>query len=157
MGGRGKRTKQMVRVRYLFAALAAIIVSTTAHAADMPLPAPQIVYQQPVCCDTGRWYLRGDVGVGVQTFSAFNHSQTNSAFVWPPSWTIVQQDIQDTAIFGMGIGYAWLAAVRCDRRISQLVSRRLGAIPISVAARPVSTSTPATSRRRYSWATPMSI
>jgi opacity protein-like surface antigen len=114
MGGRGKRTKQMVRVRYLFAALAAIIVSTTAHAADMPLPAPQIVYQQPVCCDTGRWYLRGDVGVGVQTFSAFNHSQTNSAFVWPPSWTIVQQDIQDTAIFGMGIGYAWNSWLRFD-------------------------------------------
>jgi opacity protein-like surface antigen len=114
MGGRGKRTKQMVRVRYLFAALAAIIVSTTAHAADMPLPAPQIVYQQPVCCDTGRWYLRGDVGVGVQTFSAFNHSQTNSAFVRPPSWTIVQQDIQDTAIFGMGIGYAWNSWLRFD-------------------------------------------
>jgi hypothetical protein len=28
-------------------------------------------------------------------------------FVWPASWTIVQQDIQDSAIFGMGIGYAW--------------------------------------------------
>jgi hypothetical protein len=23
------------------------------------------------------------------------------------SWTIVQKDIQDSAIFGMGIGYAW--------------------------------------------------
>jgi opacity protein-like surface antigen len=104
----------MVSVKYLFAALAAIIASTTAHAADMPLPAPQIVYQQPVCCDTGRWYLRGDVGVGVQTFGSFNHSQTNSAFVWPASWTIVQQDIQDTSIFGMGIGYAWNSWLRFD-------------------------------------------
>ena len=105
----------MVSVRYLFAAIAAIIVSTTAHAADMPLPAPQIVYQQAPCCDTGRWYLRGDVGVGVQSFQSFDHSQTNSVFVWPASWTIVQQDIQDSAIFGMGIGYAWNSWLRFVR------------------------------------------
>jgi opacity protein-like surface antigen len=104
----------MVSVKYLFAAIAAIIVSTTAHAADMPLPAPQIVYQQAPCCDTGRWYLRGDVGVGVQTFSSFDHGQTNSVFVWPASWTIVQKDIQDTAIFGMGVGYAWNSWLRFD-------------------------------------------
>ena len=83
--------------------MVAVIVSTTAHAADMPLPAPQIVYQQ---C--------GDVGVGVQTFSSFDHGQTNSVFVWPASWTIVQQDIQDSAIFGMGIGYAWNNWLRFD-------------------------------------------
>jgi opacity protein-like surface antigen len=114
MRGRGKRTKQMVSVKLLIAAAAAVIVSTTARAADMPLPAPQIVYQQPPCCDTGRWYLRGDVGVGVQTFGSFNHGQTNSAFVWPSSWTIVQQDIQDTSIFGAGIGYAWNNWLRFD-------------------------------------------
>ena len=104
----------MVSVKLFIAAAAAVIVSTTAHAADMPLPAPQIVYQQPPCCETGRWYLRGDVGVGVQTFSSFDHGQTNSVFVWPASWTIVQKDIQDTAIFGAGIGYAWNSWLRFD-------------------------------------------
>jgi len=104
----------MVSVKLFIAAVAAVIVSTTAHAADMPLPAPQIVYQQQLCCDTGHWYLRGDVGVGVQTFSSFDHGQTNSVFVWPASWTIVQQDIQDSAIFGMGIGYAWNNWLRFD-------------------------------------------
>jgi opacity protein-like surface antigen len=103
----------MVSVKLIIAAAAAVIVSTTAHAADMPLPAPHIVYQQP-CCDTSRWYLRGDVGVGVQTFSSFDHGQTNSVFVWPASWAIVQQDIQDSAIFGMGIGYAWNNWLRFD-------------------------------------------
>src|SRR6202043_363866 len=77
-------------------------------------PPPQIVYQQPPCCETGRWYLRGDVGVGVQSFSSFDHGQTNSVFVWPASWTIVQQDIQDSAIFGGGIGYAWNNWLRFD-------------------------------------------
>jgi opacity protein-like surface antigen len=103
----------MVSVKYLIAAAAAVIVSTTAHAADIAMPPPPVVVPTP-CCNTGGWYLRGDVGVGVQTFGSFNHSQTNSSFVWPASWTIVQQDIQDTSIFGMGIGYAWNNWLRFD-------------------------------------------
>ena len=78
----------------------------------MPLPPPQIV--PAPCCDAGRWYLRGDVGVGVQTFTSFDHSQTNSAYMWPPSWQIVQKDIQDTAIFGFGVGYEWNSWLRFD-------------------------------------------
>jgi opacity protein-like surface antigen len=112
--------EQMVSVRSFIAATAAVIVttpaylSTAAHAADMPMPPPQVVYQQVPCCDTGRWYLRGDVGVGVQSFTSFDHSQTNSAFVWPASWAIVQKDIQDTAIFGGGIGYEFNSWLRFD-------------------------------------------
>jgi opacity protein-like surface antigen len=75
---------------------------------------PPVVYPQPPCCDTGRWYLRGDVGVGVQSFTSFDHSQTNSAFGWPPSWQIVQKDIQDTTIFGGGIGYEFNSWLRFD-------------------------------------------
>jgi len=149
----------MVSVRLLIAALAAVIVSTTAHAADMPLPAPQIVYQQPACCDTGRWYLRGDVGVGVQTFSSFDHSQTNSVFVWPASWTIVQKDIQDTSIFGMGIGYAWNSWLRFDvtgEYRTRAGFKATGTSPSSAPAAPASTSCRATSRRRCSWPTAMS-
>ena len=105
----------MVSVKSFIAAAAVTIVSATAYAADMPMPPPpQIVYQQAPCCETGRWYLRGDVGVGVQSFSSFDHSQTNSTFVWPASWTIVQKDIQDTAIFGMGVGYEWNSWFRFD-------------------------------------------
>jgi opacity protein-like surface antigen len=108
----------MVSVKSSIAAAAIVIsatayLSTPAHAADMPMPQPQVVYQPP-CCDTGRWYLRGDVGVGVQTFSSFDHSQTNSVFVWPPSWQIVQKDIQDTSIFGFGVGYEWNSWLRFD-------------------------------------------
>jgi len=98
----------MVSVKSLITAAAAAIISTAACAADMALPPPQLPYQPlPTVVETavGGWYLRGDVGIGVQTFSEFDHSQTNAAFVWPPSWTIVQQDIQDTTILGFGIGY----------------------------------------------------
>ena len=98
----------MVSVKSFLAAAAAAVISTAAWAADMPMPPPP---QAPPCCQTGGWYLRGDIGIGVQTFSEFNFTQTNSAFVWPSNWQIVQKDIQDTAIFGLGIGYVvnnWL-------------------------------------------------
>ena len=35
----------------------------------------------------------------------FRSRQTNSAFGWPASWTIVQKDIQDADHFGFGVGY----------------------------------------------------
>ena len=45
---------------------------------------------QPTAADReqplGGWYLRGDVGVGMQSFADFDFTQTNSAFVWPSSW-----------------------------------------------------------------------
>ena len=106
----------MVSVKSFFAAAAAA-VSTTAYAADMPLPPPPQIQYQPVQvieAPIGRWYLRGDIGVGVQSFSEFDHSQTNPAFGWPPSWTIVQQDIQDTSIFGFGVGYEMNNWLRFD-------------------------------------------
>ncbi len=55
------------------------------------MPPPQMQYQPAVpCCEMSGWYLRGDIGVGVQTYSQFNFTQTNSAFVWPSTWQIVQ-------------------------------------------------------------------
>ena len=94
----------MVSVRFLICIGAAALIGTSAYAADLPQPQP--MYQPPVMvAATSGWYLRGDVGVGVTDFTEFNHSQTNAAFVWPASWQIVQKDIQDTSIFGFGVGY----------------------------------------------------
>ncbi len=102
----------MVSVKSFTAAAVAVVVSSTAvYAADMPAPPPEIVYQPVPCCETGGWYLRGDIGIGVQIFSEFDFTQTNAGFAWPSNWQIVQKDIQDTAIFGLGVGYVvnnWL-------------------------------------------------
>ena len=108
----------MVSVKFFASAAALGLLSTAALAADLPppqmyQPPPQIAYQPAPVVSSG-WYLRGDVGVGIQSFGDFPHSQTNSAFVWPASWTIVQKDIQDTAIFGGGIGYEWNNWFRTD-------------------------------------------
>jgi opacity protein-like surface antigen len=107
----------MVSVKSFLAAAAAAAISTAAYAADMPLPPPPQIQYQPVQvieAPIGRWYLRGDVGVGVQSFSEFDHSQTNFTYVWPPSWQIVQQEIQDTSIFGFGVGYEMNNWLRFD-------------------------------------------
>jgi opacity protein-like surface antigen len=101
----------MVSVKAWVGAAATAIISTTAIAADLPgpMPPPPMVYQPPAqVVETGGWYLRGDVGVGVQTFKSFDFNQTNvgSGAVWPASWRIDQKDIQDTTILGFGVGYA---------------------------------------------------
>jgi opacity protein-like surface antigen len=117
----------MVSVRLFISAAATTLIATAAFAADMqvlPPPPPPPPYQPPpmmyappppmVQQPLGGWYLRGDVGVGMQTFSSFDHSQANSAFVWPASWAIVQKDIGDTSMFGGGIGYEFNNWFRAD-------------------------------------------
>jgi len=79
-------------------------MSTAAFAADFP---PALPLAQPVIQSASEsgWYLRGDVGVGVQSFQAFDHFQTNASFVWPASWTIVQKQTDDTTFVDFGVGY----------------------------------------------------
>jgi opacity protein-like surface antigen len=106
----------MVRGIIFGLAGAAVLLSNAAFAADLPPPLPPPMYQPPppVACCTSGWYLRGDVGVGMQRFNDFEHHQTNAAFVWPASWTIAQRDAGDTAFVGFGIGYAWNNWLRFD-------------------------------------------
>lgn len=94
----------MSSVRILALAGAAAAMSTAAFAADFPpaLPAQPVLQSAP--SESG-WYLRGDVGVSVQKFEAFDHFQTNAAFVWPASWQIVQKQTDDSAFIDFGVGY----------------------------------------------------
>jgi opacity protein-like surface antigen len=103
----------MGRAKIFSLAGAAALLSTATLAADLP-PLPPPVFQAPVAVATGGWYLRGDVGVGIQHFSDFNHNQLNPQFVWPASWQIVQQKMGDSTFVGFGIGYAWNNWLRFD-------------------------------------------
>jgi opacity protein-like surface antigen len=81
-----------------------------------PPPQPQIAYQPlPIVVEqpASAWYLRGDVGVGMPDLLGVPLTPDESAFVWPASWPIVQQ-IQDTVIFGFGIGYEFNNWLRLD-------------------------------------------
>jgi opacity protein-like surface antigen len=58
----------MRSVKFLIAAGAASLLTTTAFAADMPIMPPPAVYDPPrqACCDYSGWYLRGDIGFSNQ-------------------------------------------------------------------------------------------
>jgi len=97
---------------FVLAGAAMFVLIPGAFAADLAPVAPQML--PPPVEEFGGWYLRGDVGVGNQTFSDFEHTQTNSTFVWPASWRIDQKDIKDTAFIGFGVGYQWNPWLRTD-------------------------------------------
>src|SRR4051812_17959648 len=103
-------------LKMLAVAGATALASTAAVAADLPPPVRPMppIYAPPV--ETGGWYLRGDVGVGMQNFKSFDFTQTNvgTGGAWPASWRIDQKDIKDTFMIGGGIGYAWNSWLRFD-------------------------------------------
>ena len=106
----------MLVVRIFGLAGAAALLNTASLAADLslPPPLPPPVYQAPVVAVTSGWYLRGDIGMGIQQFNDFQHNQTNPNFVWPASWQIVQKNIGDTDFIGFGVGYQWNNWLRFD-------------------------------------------
>ena len=89
------------------------MLSTSAFAADMPQPPPQIAYQPIVVEQSeGAWYLRGDVGIGI----------TNTYDItWLPSppdagipFAFDQHSMADTVFFDVGAGYEWNSWLRFD-------------------------------------------
>jgi opacity protein-like surface antigen len=110
---------------------AAVMASTAALAADFPPPMqPPPVYAPPAPVETGGWYLRGDVGVGRQSFDHFDFTQTanQSTFIWPASWRIDQKDIGDTAFVGLGAGYAFNNWFRVDATGEYRISAKFKAL-----------------------------
>jgi len=117
----------MSSVRILALAGAAATMSTVAVAADFPPALQQPAYQSAPASESG-WYLRGDVGVGVQRFQAFDHFQTNAAFVWPASWQIVQKQTDDAAFVDFGVGYQVNNWLRLDATAEHRTSAKFKVI-----------------------------
>jgi opacity protein-like surface antigen len=92
----------MVSVKSLVGASAALLLSGAAYAADLGAPPPAMQYQPPVPVAQNGWYLRGDVGVGIQSFSSFDLAPASQV---PATWTVDQTDIQDSSLLGLGVGY----------------------------------------------------
>jgi opacity protein-like surface antigen len=114
----------------VLAGAAAFVMIPGASAADLPPLAPPMMppVQAPVEEFASGWYLRGDVGVGMQEFDDFAHNPTNAAFVWPASWRIDQKDIKDTMFIGAGIGYQWNGWLRVDATGEYRASTKVKAI-----------------------------
>lgn len=96
-------------MRYVKSALAAgavSILSSTAFAADLPLPPP---YVPPPVQEFGGWYLRGDIG-----FS--NQSVKHLSNALEANLTSQSQhgDFDAAGIFGLGAGYQFNNWLRAD-------------------------------------------
>jgi opacity protein-like surface antigen len=89
---------------------------------------PQMAPMAPIDDFGSGWYLRGDVGVGIQSFEKFDHFATNPAFVWPASWLIDHKGINDTAFVGAGIGFQFNNWLRFDVTGEYRITSRFHAV-----------------------------
>lgn len=107
---------------FALGAVAAAALSTAAFAADPRsagiLTAPPVVTaaEAPVAvADTGGWYLRGDIGVGINSIGRFN-ALTGGVVqpVAPATWELRDKSISDSFFAGLGIGYSFNSWLRAD-------------------------------------------
>ena len=81
-----------------------------AKAADLLPPPPEPVYAAPV--EFGGWYLRGDVGVGVNQLDMRSSTFAPGVVVDNPHFD--EADLRTTAIVGGGVGYQFNSWFRAD-------------------------------------------
>ncbi len=110
----------MVGTRLGISTLAAIaaLAAGAARAADYPQPQPPpqqpIIIQQPQVIEqsTDGWYLRGNIGVGINGSYKLdylpNAANVNNGFVFQ------HNSISDTFFIGGGVGYEWNNWLRFD-------------------------------------------
>ena len=86
------------------AGVASLVATAAGHAADLPspLPPPPPVYVAPVPVGLGSgWYLRGDVGAGINELSDAQSTFTETV----PNFSHDGYNLKESAIFDAGVGY----------------------------------------------------
>jgi opacity protein-like surface antigen len=95
--------------------MAILGLSGVAQAADMggPFKAPSVVQPLPESSGGGGWYLRGDVGIGIN--SKLDLESIGSAGIAAnPSASWLNRDIADTPFISAGVGYQFTDYLRGD-------------------------------------------
>jgi opacity protein-like surface antigen len=103
----------MRSVKFVIAAGAASMLSTTAFAADMPsiMPPPPAYAPAPQpCCDTGGWYLRGDIGM--TNHQTDNLTLTSAPF--PAGFNTTGLGFDSSTLYDVGVGYQFNNWFRAD-------------------------------------------
>jgi len=99
----------MRSVKFLVAAGAASLLSSTAFAADMAIAPPPQYYAPPPVADFGGWYLRGDIGMTNQRMKSLDNPDPNAAL-----FTSVGMGFDSGMLFGLGAGYQFNNWFRAD-------------------------------------------
>src|SRR5262245_61245548 len=98
----------MRSVKVLALAGAAMLLTATANAADLPqMPPP--MYSPPVEIGSS-WYLRGDIGMTNQKVG----SLFNVLYGSVDSVTTQQKEFDSSPLFGIGLGYQFNHWLRAD-------------------------------------------
>ena len=99
----------------LLAGTAIFGLTAAAHAADMgsPFRAPQVVgaASDPGSTSSG-WYLRGDIGIGVNSSIELDSSGASGVSGLGGRW--LRQDVADTPFISAGVGYQFSDYLRGD-------------------------------------------
>jgi len=100
--------------RFALAACAAALLTAPALAGDLPEayvppPLPEPVPAAPA--DFSGWYLRGDIGVGIQDFEEIDFIVDGEVFT---GLTEIDQSLGDTVSIGAGVGYRFNEWFRLD-------------------------------------------
>src|SRR5579872_7351876 len=95
----------------IVAGAVAIGAMGAAHAADLDLPPPPPVEAPPPPPVSG-WYLRGDVGVGINSINNVNSSFDSNFVVTGDEFD--SRSVGDAAILGFGAGYQFNQWFRFD-------------------------------------------
>jgi len=102
----------MRSVKFLLAAGAATLISSTAFAADMPIAPPPMYAPPAQPADFGGWYLRGDIGFSNQQFKDL---RSTDAALYTPLVSFEQiSSVNTGGIFDVGVGYQFNNWFRAD-------------------------------------------
>lgn len=90
----------MVSVKSLIGAGAALLLSSAAYAADLGAP-PALPYAPPAPVEQSSWYLRGDIGIGLNSSNLiFEQNALNDS-----NFAFDHSSMSDTTFIGGGVGY----------------------------------------------------
>jgi opacity protein-like surface antigen len=106
------KTRALLIAAAIASAMSAGPMSTGAFAADLLLPPPPPIVEPPPPADFGGWYLRGDIGVGINQISDLRSTFSPTVTVIAPQFE--QRSIGDSAFIGAGVGYQFNSWFRAD-------------------------------------------
>ena len=100
----------------LVSGIAVLMMGSQAFGADIPFPPPM---PEPILphieSSGGGWYLRGDVGVGIEEMDGFNFDITGACCAGAlDGYSLIEKSMNDKAIIGGGLGYQWNDYLRFD-------------------------------------------
>jgi opacity protein-like surface antigen len=106
----------------------ALVSAGAANAADYFPPQPMqqpMIMQQPVEEFASNWYLRGHVGIGI------NSKTTVSMTPLPPDTFFATNSIADSVFLGAGVGYVWNSWLRFDVSAEYRAKTRITALTVT--------------------------